>query len=153
MERLKQKTFVIIHFSNICTSSECISWLVVSACSFIDDSIIRRVPGLCSAHLDFYNLLLLPTYVKLHDLHLNLYTIPFTCVSVGLSFGLRNTFPNVSISLNDVWVLTPESIRFIQSDTPLMYRLSGKHGQHAHGQHAKSNPNCNPNPNPDYYFT
>ena len=31
--------------------------------------------------------------------------------------------------------------------------ISGKHGQHGHGQYAKSNPNCNPNPNPDYYFT
>ena len=31
--------------------------------------------------------------------------------------------------------------------------ISGKHGQHGHGQHAKSNPNCNPKPNPDYYFT
>ena len=29
--------------------------------------------------------------------------------------------------------------------------ISGKHGQHGHGQHAKSNPN--PNPNPDFYFT
>ena len=76
---------MIIHFSNICTSSECISWLVVSACSFIDDSIIRRVPGLCSAHLDFYNLLLLPTYVKLHDLHLNLYTIYLSLVSLLVS--------------------------------------------------------------------
>ena len=65
-------------------------------CSFIDDAIIRRIPGLCSVHLDFHDLLFSPTYVKSHDLHLNLYTIPFTCVSVGLSFGLRNTFPNRS---------------------------------------------------------
>ena len=53
----------------------CTSCPVVSACSFIDDCLIRRVPSLCSTHLDRHGLLLSPTYVKSHDLHLNLYKI------------------------------------------------------------------------------
>ena len=53
-------------------------------------------------------------------------------------------------------ILTGEIIRAIKCSTDLIAgylentdNISRKHGQH--GQHAKSNPNCNPNP--DYYFT
>ena len=67
------------------------------------ESFCLLVPGLCSSPRELHDLLLSPTYVNEHDLHLTLYAIPLTCFCVGRSFGFLNILHNVSSGLRQLY--------------------------------------------------
>ena len=70
---------------------------------------------------EFHDLFVSPMYVKLHDRHLTLYTMPFVFVSFGRSFGFLKEWASVFIGLKAVFMFALLSTFLTCSETPFTY--------------------------------